>query len=357
MKKTHALFLLGAPILAILLVSIRIYYSAIVWRYSGPDVIFIIRPSENFASINSRLQKQKLISSARLFHRYSQFKGVLHKFRAGRYLIRNNSNLLDVYNTFIKEKSLSTFFTVPEGKNMYEIGRMLEDRSITNYDDFIELAKDSDFVAKLGIKGETVEGYLYPETYDFIPNLPAEQVIKTMVDQFRKKTQNINFSNQKFSPHRLTKEEIITLASMVEKETGDKSERPIIAGVFHNRLKKKMRLQSDPTTIYGMFERYRGNITRADLLTPTPYNTYTIKALPKGPISNPGLESIKAVLSPAEHNFLYFVSQNDGTHIFSEDYGGHQTAVNKWQKNAKNREGRSWRNKKPDSESQTAPAR
>lgn len=356
MKKTHVLFLIGAPLLAIVLVALRIYYSAIIWRYQGPDVTFMIRPSENFSSINSRLQKGKLIHSARLFHRYSQFKGVMTKFRAGRYLIKNNSNLMDVYNTFINERSLSALFTVPEGKNLYEIGRMLESREITSYDDFVAAAKDPEFTASLGIKGETVEGYLYPETYDFVPNLPAEQVIKVMVNQFKRKTQDIDFSVQKFRPHRLSKEEIITLASMVEKETGDKSERPIIAGVFHNRLRKKMRLQSDPTTIYGMYERYKGNITRNDLLTPSPYNTYTIKALPKGPISNPGIASIKAVLEPAQHNFLYFVSQNDGTHIFSEDYEGHQSAVTKWQKTAKNREGRSWRNKKEDESSAPAPA-
>jgi UPF0755 protein len=134
------------------------------------------------------------------------------------------------------------------------------------------------------------------------------------------------------------------LASIVEKETGDKKERAMVAGVFHNRLKIHMRLQSDPTTVYGIFERYTGNITKLDLQTPSDYNTYTLKALPKGPICNPGIEAIKAVLNPAVHKYLYFVSQNDGTHIFSEDYGAHTEAVKKWQLNSKNREGRSWRN-------------
>jgi UPF0755 protein len=137
---------------------------------------------------------------------------------------------------------------------------------------------------------------------------------------------------------------------MVEKETGDNSERPIIAGVFFNRLKIKMRLQSDPTTIYGKFESYSGNLKRSDLLTPSAYNTYTIPALPIGPISNPGIESINAVLNPAQHKYLYFVSQNDGTHIFSETYEKHNNAVVKWQKNAKNREGRSWRDHNNKSE-------
>lgn len=339
MKKNY-LFLVLAPLFGLLLVGLKVYYSAYIWRYQGPEVYFYIKPSESFSSINARLAKEGLISSPRFFHRYSQWKGVMTKFKSGQYLIKTNSNLMDVYNTFINEKSLAMYFTVPEGKNMYEIGKMLEERAITTYDSFIELCKSPAFVQSLNIKGSSVEGYLYPETYDFAPNLPAEQVIRTMVKEFNKKTADINWTGRG-----MTKEEVITLASMVEKETGDKSERPLIAGVFHNRLKIKMKLQSDPTTIYGMFERYTGNITKKDLLTPSDYNTYTIKALPVGPIANPGIESIKAVLNPAAHKYLYFVSQNDGTHIFSENYGDHQAAVVKWQKTAKNREGKSWRDK------------
>ena len=338
MKKNQIIFLVGAPLLAVLLVAIRIYYSAVVWRYDGPDVDFMISPSENFASINSNLQKQKLISSARLFHRYSQFHHVLNKFKAGHYIVKHNSNLIDVYNTFINGKSLAFFFTVPEGKNMYEIGKMLEENSITKYDDFIEACKDKTFLAELGLNTETAEGYLYPETYDFAPNLPAKAVVKTMVKLFHKKIAQLDFSKSSLSPR-----EILILASMVEKETGDKSERPMIAGVFFNRLKIHMRLQSDPTTIYGKFENYNGNLSKKDLQTYSDYNTYTIPALPKGPIANPGVASFQAVLNPAIHKYLYFVSQNEGTHIFSETYEKHQQAVNTWQKNAKNREGKSWR--------------
>ncbi|MBY0412712.1 MAG: endolytic transglycosylase MltG [Bdellovibrionales bacterium] len=351
MKTNHILFLIGAPLFAVLLVAIKIYYSAYVWRYEGPNTYFYIKPSESFASINSRLAKEKLISSPRLFHRLSQWEGTMTKFKSGQYEIKANSTLLDVYNTFISGKSLAMYFTIPEGKNLYEIGKMLEDGGITPYAQFVELCKSPAFVQSLGINGSTVEGYLYPETYDFAPNLPADQVIKTMVREFKKKTADIDFANQKMS-----KEDIITLASMVEKETGDKSERPMIAGVFHNRLNINMRLQSDPTTIYGMFERYNGNITRKDLLTPSDYNTYTIKALPIGPIANPGIASIKAVIQPAQHKYLYFVSQNDGRHIFSETYGQHQEAVVKWQKTAKNREGKSWRNKTDDADL-TAPVK
>ena len=340
MKKNHVLFLVGAPLFAILLVAIKIYYSAYVWRYQGPAVYFSINPNESFSSINARLAKDKLISSPRFFHRISQWNGVMTKFKSGKYEIKTQANLMDVYNTLLSGKNVATYVTIPEGKNMYEIGRMLEDRGIVSYDDFISLCKNRAFVKELGINEVSVEGYLYPDTYDFGQNLTAEAVIKTMVKEFRKKILAIDISTSN-----LNLEEIVTLASMVEKETGDKSERPLIAGVFLNRLKIKMRLQSDPTTIYGMFERYNGNITRKDLLTPSEYNTYTIKALPIGPIANPGVASINAVLNPAKHKYLYFVSQNDGRHIFSENYKQHQEAVVKWQKTAKNREGKSWRNK------------
>lgn len=338
MKKTPYLFLLVAPLMAILLVALQVYYTAVVWRYPGQDVVFEIKPNESFASINSRLEKEKVIASARFFHRYSQYQGTMNKFKVGKFLIRQNSNLLDVYNTLLRGKSIANLVTIPEGRNMYEIAKILEERNITSAADFLKLAKDLDFIDRQGIKSHSIEGYLYPETYDLSENLSAEMVISAMVKEFNKKTANIDFTHPK-----LSKEEIITLASVVEKETGVDSERPIIAGVFLNRLKKKMRLQSDPTTIYGMWERYDGNIRKKDLTEPSDYNTYTVPRLPKGPIANPGVDAIKAVLNPANHNYLFFVSKNDGTHIFTEKYSDHKHAVEEWQRNAKNREGKSWR--------------
>jgi len=133
----------------------------------------------------------------------------------------------------------------------------------------------------------------------------------------KKKTKNLSFQT---APLNLKKNEVITLASVVEKETGAAWERPKIAGVFLNRLKKRMRLQSDPTTIYGIYEGFNGNLRKRHLLEMTPYNTYKIPALPIGPIANPGTEAIKAVLRPDSHSYLYFVSKNDGTHVFSKTY-------------------------------------
>jgi UPF0755 protein len=162
-----------------------------------------------------------------------------------------------------------------------------------------------------------------------------------MISLFEKKTEHLNFSHSFLNKH-----QVIILASVVEKETGAKFERPAIAGVFTNRLKKRMRLESDPTTIYGIWSRYKGNIRKSDLLEVTPYNTYKIPALPIGPISNPSIEAIEAVLNPSEHEFLFFVSKNDGTHVFSKSYKDHAAAVDSFQKNNQARKGKSWRDLK-----------
>ena len=250
--------------------------------------------------------------------------------------------MTNVLTLLLAGKGSDISVTIPEGKNLYEIAEILESRgAIIDPNRFIDLAKNKSLVSALGIPAETVEGYLYPDTYRFTKESDPEDVIRKMVKTFFVKVSSIDFKKSNFLPH-----EVITLASIVEKETGAKFERPLIAGVFHNRLKKKMRLQSDPTTIYGIYEKFDGNLRKADLQKKTPYNTYRINGLPKGPISNPGLESIRAVLKPKKHSFLYFVSQNDGTHVFTKTYKEHLAAVRKWQLNRKNRRGKSWRDLK-----------
>jgi len=224
---------------------------------------------------------------------------------------------------------------------MYEVSKMFEAAGITKAEDFLTQAKDPEIVKLLNTDASSLEGYLYPETYRFAPNTPAKQVVRSMIDLFNRKTSHIVF-NHPF----LTKHQVIVLASVVEKETGAKFERPAIAGVFTNRLKKKMRLQSDPTTIYGMWHRYNGNIRKKDLLEFTPYNTYQVPALPYGPISNPSLEAIQAVLDPEDHEYIFFVSKNDGTHVFTKTYKEHLKAVNDFQKNPNARKGKSWRDLK-----------
>lgn len=340
-NKKIFLFLFAAPLLAVLMASFQLYYILDIQTYDGKTETFTINSGEGFSSINYRLRKNRFISNANVFHRYNQVTNQMTKFKAGQYEIKTGSTMLDIIGILTSGKSIASSITIPEGKNLYEIAKILATKNIIKEREFIDLAKSSVFAEEMSIPGETVEGYLYPDTYRFSKNTTARKVIQRMIQVFRERTSSLDIASSTYNLH-----QIVTLASIVEKETGAKHERPRIAGVFHNRLKKKMRLQSDPTTIYGIFENFNGNLRKKHLLEKTPYNTYRISGLPKGPISNPGIESLKAVINPEIHNYLYFVSQNDGTHVFSTNYKDHQSAVRKYQLIRKNRKGKSWRDLK-----------
>jgi UPF0755 protein len=340
MKKHLFLFLVVAPLFAFMLAGIKVYYDVAIWSYKGEDIQFTIRPGEGFSSINGRLRNHKAISSAKLLHRYSQAKGIMTSFKSGDYVIKSGMTMLDLTAMFIEGRSILIPITIPEGWNLFDIGRALErELIIESADEFISLARDAEFAQSLGLPGPRVEGYLFPDTYNFSRNTPPATVIRAMVRNFEQRTASIDFNH----PFLKNRHEVVILASVVEKETGASWERPRIAGVFLNRLKRPMRLQSDPTTIYGIYDGWDGNLRRRNLREVTPYNTYRINGLPKGPIANPGLRAIEAVMNPEEHAYLYFVSKNDGTHIFSTNYRDHRQAVEEWQKNPANRQGRSWR--------------
>ncbi len=340
MKKALIILFVVLPLLVVsgvaTFVSIKLSES-----YTGPDRVFVVKNGDTFGRINQRLFDEGIITDKRIFHYYAKYKGVLTKFQAGSFTIPKGANPTQVLDTLVYGQPNLTSITIPEGKNMYEIARMLEKAGITSEKDFLEAVQHPDLIAKLEVHAKSLEGYLYPETYRFAPNTPAKSVAKSMIDLFNEKTKNIKFDHPFLNKH-----QVIILASVVEKETGAKFERPLIAGVFTNRLKKRMRLQSDPTTVYGIWNRYKGNIRKSDLLELTPYNTYKIPALPQGPISNPSLEAINAVLNPEKHEFLFFVSKNDGTHIFSKTYRDHNQAVQEYQVNSKARRGKSWRDLK-----------
>ena len=341
MTKKHLIILLLGPLLGVIGGSLKVYHSIALWEYAGPEKMFVIKPGEGFSKINHHLATEELISSSKLFYRYNKINSSLSDFKAGNYLIKPGTTMLQMIDILTTGKGQTVSVTIPEGKNLYQVAEILQNDKVTNKEEFLKLSKNPDFVSSLGIPASRIEGYLYPETYHFAKNTPAATVIRTMVNTFNDKTAEVDFSKSKLSKH-----SVIILASVVEKETGASFERPQIAGVFTNRLNKKMRLQSDPTTIYGIWETYNGNLRKRHLLERTEYNTYKIPALPIGPISNPGIESINAVLNPDKHSYLYFVSKNDGTHIFSETYKKHRAAVNEFQKNSKNRKGKSWRDLK-----------
>jgi len=339
-KKTLLFTFIVAPLLALLMIGAHVSY-LFKSTYKGPDKQFVVQTGDTFGKINQRLYDKGFISNTRLFHYYAKYLNCMGKFKAGEFTIRSESQMADIISTLVYGQPNLINITVPEGKNIYEVAKLFQDSGITDEKSFLSVATDPKIVQSIEPGAPSLEGYLYPETYKFAAKTPAKSVVLSMVDLFNKKTADINFSH----PF-LTKHQIIILASVVEKETGAKFERPAIAGVFTNRLKKKMRLESDPTTIYGIWTRYKGNIKKSDLLEYTPYNTYKIPALPLGPIANPSLEAIKAVLSPEVSDYLFFVSKNDGTHVFTKSYSDHLKAVEDFQRNARARTGKSWRDLK-----------
>lgn len=248
--------------------------------------------------------------------------------RAGEYRIPRRLTPPEVLRMLSTGKTLRHQITVPEGATMDEVASIFARDGWVDRDRFLGLARDRHFITELGMDVPDLEGYLFPETYTLARLETDEKIlIRTMVNNFLRVWRQIESEK----PKKLDRHQVVTLASIVEKETGTAAERPLIARVFYNRLERGMRLQSDPTVSYGLVD-FNGPLTRADLRRKTPYNTYVIPALPPGPICNPGQAALEAVLHPVDSGALYFVSRNDGTHVFSTNLRDHNRAVNKYQR-------------------------
>lgn len=295
-------------------------------------------------AISTALENAGIIQSRRLFYWYGKLTGGWSGIKSAEYEIPANSTPSRIFKIFKSGIGIQRALLVKEGDNIYQVAESMQIAGLGTLNENLALLKSAEFIGSLGLSSEgilTLEGYLLPNTYYYDKREKPENMIRRMVQAFLKSwTPEFELRAKEFM---MSRKQIVTLASMIEKETGAGEERAIISSVFHNRLNKKMRLQSDPTTIYGIWEHYSGNLHRSDLLKPTEYNTYTIPALPVGPISNPHPDSIRAALHPLETNYLYFVSRNDGTHVFSHTYSEHSDWVKKLQLNPSAREGKSWR--------------
>ena len=293
------------------------------------DVVIEISPGMSLSTLSNLLQKRGAISSATKFGWLVRFKGAARRIKAGEYQISTGLRPTEVLDKIIRGEVLLHQITFPEGYTIKQMAELLDSHGLADGDRFIATATDPAFVHTFNIPASTLEGYLFPDTYQFAKGLPVENILTALVKRF----------NQHFGPTQeekaeklgFTRHQVVILASVVEKETAVADERPLIAGVFINRLKKGIRLQSDPTVIYGLKD-FTGNLTKAHLEADTPYNTYTRRGLPAGPICNPGAASIQAVLNPAPTPYLYFVAKKDGTHHFSSTLVEHNAAVLRYQK-------------------------
>lgn len=308
------------------------------------EVIYEVKPGQSFNAIAKDLESQGLIKNAFAFSMYARFTNQRQQVKRGEYGFRTNMVPNEVLSIITSGKSIAKPFTVAEGLNIYEISDLYESQGFGKKADFLALAKDKTFAQQLlGEPVDSLEGYLFPETYMITKFDNTRDLVSSMVRRFLSTYSEIGAAQ---ALPGWSRNQVVTLASIVEKETGAKEDRPLVSSVFHNRLSKRMKLQTDPTILYGLADlsgMMPNNIRKDDILKPTRYNTYVISALPPGPISNPGRESLMATLKPATSKYLYFVSRNDGTTVFSEDLRNHNNAVQKFQVNSKGREGKSWR--------------
>ena len=289
-----------------------------------------IAPGKSFRAIAQDIESKKLI-------RYWWSLEVLGRIRkqaavisVGEYELSRSMNATEILEKLSKGDTFKRRITIKEGASIWGIGSIIEEAGLGTKADFEKVVTDPQVIGQLGIQAASLGGYLFPETYLFSKPITVLQIVRRLVEQGNRMWDS-RLRSQAESIH-LSRHEVLTLASIIEKETGMVTEQGIISSVFHNRLKQGMKLQTDPTVIYGI-PNFNGNLTKADLEKPSPYNTYVNYGLPPGPIANPGKSAIEAALFPSTTQFLYFVADGTGGHFFSTTLAEHNQAVNRFQRN------------------------
>ena len=326
-------FVLSALIFVGLCTAGLLYMHLMSWsdRPAGTaamEKLFTIAPGQGLKKTANALRQEGLISDALRFTIVARLEKKDKLLKAGEYFLSTAMSPREILSQMVEGRVHLYRLTIPEGFNLVQIAAAVSAAGLESEKNFLDTARNPETARSLDLEAPTMEGYLFPDTYYFPRGLDSPTIIATMVKQFR-----AAFKpdwEQRAKALKLSVHEVVTLASIIEKETGAPEERPLIASVFHNRLKKGMRLETDPTVIYGIPD-FDGNIKRRHLETYTPYNTYKIKGLPPGPIASPGALAMQAALYPAQSDYLYFVSKKDGTHQFSRTIKEHNAAVRKYQ--------------------------
>lgn len=322
------LLLLAAVLLAVLLGSLfyLVHSKLTIPDTAGPVVI---QQGSGVRTVARQLQQAGVIRSPLLFEVWVRWSGQSGRIKAGNYLFSGELATADVLRLLIEGDVTQSSLRFIEGWNMQQIRAALADNPALRHDT-ADLST-TELAQAIGIDAVSPEGWIYPDTYHFSSGLSELQVLQRAYRQMQQVLQSEWESRDAGLPYASPYQALI-MASIIEKETGLASERPMIAAVFINRLRIGMRLQTDPTVIYGVGENFDGNLTRLHLQTDTPYNTYTRGGLPPTPIAMPGSESIRAALHPASSRALYFVARGDGGHIFSNNLSDHNAAVQRYQK-------------------------
>lgn len=285
------------------------------------DIYF--QPGSSIKKLAVELESAGIIRSSRHLVLAGRLRGQAHRLQAGYYRLSDSMTTGQILKKIAAGDVDFRRFTLPEGYSMYQAAELLDQQGHFKKGAFLEACRSTELLSRLKIAGSSAEGYLFPATYNLPHQFSEEQLVALMVEKFEKEFAALEAGAKKSG---LNRHELLTLASMIEKEAVTADEKPLIASVFHNRLRIGMPLQSDPTAVYGV-RAFAGKVSKADILRPSPYNTYLIKGLPPGPIGNPGIDALRAALHPAESGYLYFVARKDGTHQFSRSLEDHNRAV------------------------------
>ncbi len=323
-------FLLVLAAGAVMLVGGGVAWRALHTPVAVPAMgaVVFVPPGSSFRAVAERLHRAGVIRCPLLLTAWARYRGLDRSVRRGEYHFSQALSAVQVLDVLQSPSETVRWLTVPEGLTAEQIAALLEEQGFGGSDVFRCVMTDAALLREFDLPATGIEGYLFPDTYALEWTMEPAAIIRAMLARFREESAAL--AEQRAAAG-LTEAEMVTLASVVEKETGLSDERALISGVFHNRLRLGMRLQSDPTVIYGRGES-RGPLTRAELNNPTPYNTYLYQGLPPGPIANPGRAALQAATAPAETQALYFVSRNDGSHEFSDSLEAHNRAVRRHQR-------------------------
>lgn len=322
------------PLLVLLLAGAAFYlYATTPVNPSAAAATIDIPKGTGFIRITEILDNAGLVQNRPFFWALALVKKANRHIRAGEYEFTGAMSPNEILDKLVRGLIKDYLVTLPEDITVSEVAKRLSVFKLINEKEFAALVADRTFLASLDIEADSIEGYLYPDTYRLDRSMTTQEIIRTLVAQFRKEvTPELRKRAEEIG---LSLPEWVTLASIIGKESGTNAEKPLISAVFHNRLKMGMKLQSDPTAVYRLEQN--GSpvkaVRREHLQSDTPHNTYKIKGLPPGPIANPGIDSLRAALYPANVDYLYFVSKNDGAHHFSLNLAAHNQAVLKYQIN------------------------
>ncbi len=325
----------GLPLLVVALATAVWFHEALQPAgANSEEVVFLVPDGATLPTVSRALEEAGLVRRAWAFRGLARYEGVGGKLRAGEYALRASMRPDEILQRLVRGQVRTHPLVIPEGLTAAEIAERVAGAGFGSAEDFLRVVHDSDLVAQLGLEGDSLEGYLFPETYRFARGVPARSIVLDMVGEFRRAWEPLA---SRAAERGQSQREVVILASIVEKETAVPEERPMIAAVFLNRLARGIRLETDPAVIYGI-PGFDGNLRRVHLEDESnPYNTYRIAGLPPGPIANPGAGALRAVVEPAETDALFFVSRNDGTHHFSRTYAEHARAVDRYQRHRRRR--------------------